>query len=385
LPPQVWNDGLAQLNYLQTDATLGGRWSSPKLRIDTDRLVQHYKQQLLAAGQAALVKAIDEQLARGEAAVNQVVDSTIAKAEAAVDRQAEKVEQAVDRTAQRAEQAVDQATTRVDAAVAQGTTQVAQTQQRVEQSVSQAQQAVQQWQGQFGSAGRYLQENVAAGALTNPLGAALNPAQPVAQPEAAESYTASRRGPPQLLYDETPAAAPTENVAQQQPQQQVPSNVELRYPDSVRNYAIQALPDTGATQTVAQTPDSLPAGYSAPNQPASFQAPPSRLELGYEQRLAAQQAAVIQPQRPAVRPSAPPPSATVNAPPPAEKNPSRIAAWSRGVTGKVKSVMPWPRKEAAPSEAIASDTPVEQAAVQPTAPEPAGDNSQTPWYRRFWR
>src|SRR5690606_29577928 len=104
LSPQLWNDGFAQLDHLSTDGRLYGRWTSPKLHLNSQRLVQQFKQQLLAAGHTMLVKAIDEQLARGEAALDQVVDQSLAKAEAAVERQAEKVEAAVDRAADRAEQ-----------------------------------------------------------------------------------------------------------------------------------------------------------------------------------------------------------------------------------------------------------------------------------------
>lgn len=71
---------------------------------------------------------------------------------------------------------------------------------------------------------------------------------------------------------------------------------------------------------------------------------------------------------------------------------ARLGNWSRGVTGKVKGVMPWPRGEA---EASASDAPItppapstastRTASAAPTAPELDSAPSDTPWYRRFWR
>ena len=66
LSADAWNQGLRQLGKLHTEAVLFGRWTSPRLRLDLQQLVVHYKQQLRAAGEHQLVQLIDDQIQRGE-------------------------------------------------------------------------------------------------------------------------------------------------------------------------------------------------------------------------------------------------------------------------------------------------------------------------------
>ncbi len=361
LPPQLWTDGLAQLDHLQMDAVVFGRWSSPRVKVDTDRLVQQFKEQLLAAGQTLLAQAVDEQVARGQAMVERAVDDSLAHAE----------------------EAVANAAARVDGMIAQGETRATGVVGRVEQSAAAAQQTVQQWQNQFGAAGRFLQENVAAGALTAP-----GPHPNQLQPLAPASHR--RQGPPPFLYgdivgaagiENTPASEPVQTVAVVPAPQAVPAVEGFRYPDAVRSFAPQP--------PVEVRP--APTGVPSMNRPASFNAPPppAMMELGYEDRRPPQQPAMtMPPARVASRPNvagrtpgspvATLPSSTQQTAAattaPVEEAPtvrSRIGNFSRNMTEKVKGVVPWPNRDEG-AEAIVSDEPsaprTPARPAQPTRP-----------------
>jgi hypothetical protein len=463
LPPQLWNDGLARLQGLETEATLAGRWSKPQLRIDSQQLVDQFRKQLLAAGETLLAKAIDEQVNRAEAKVGQAIDQSLARAEAAVDRQAQKVEAAVDRTTDRAEQAVDRAAAKVDGVVSKGEAQVAGVQQRVEQSAAGVQSTldrvqgqvsrtqdryadraaqVQQWQNQFGAVGRMLQENVAASALTAP--PANPPSSPMPSPlppvEQETSGEIRRRGPPPLQYGDIVGAAGVELPATTAPAvsnapaasaQPLPPATPLsdgmRYPESVRNFAVQAAPAITPHSEAAPiaTPETRPAVEAgSANRPASFNGPPASMELGYEARRPTAQPTVTT--APADRyadrriaaggsPSAPytaggsgkdpavgsraaaaAPKTQTQAAAPVEtlQQPegvkARLGNWSRNVSGKVKGMVPWPRSGA---EATVSDQPITpegqsgpaDSTASASGPQLQSAPADTPWYRRFWR
>lgn len=473
LPPQLWNDGLAQLRGLQTEATLAGRWSKPQLRIDSDRLVQQFKQQLLAAGETLLAKAIDEQIARGEARVGQAIDQSLARAEAAVDRQAAKVDAAVDRTTERAEQIVDRASTKIEGVVAKGEAQVAgvgqrvehsaagvqstldrtqsrvsQTQDRYAQSAAQAQQTAQQWQNQLGAASRILQDNMAASSLTS-LGPAQGdpsqlqgnagqPGAPSPLPPTVEQDIAAeirRRGPPPLQYGDIVGAASAEQPAPLaaaagnpvappgQPLPATPPSDGMRYPESVRNFAVQAPPAVAPRTEVSPSPIETRAAPDAntANRPASFNGPPASMELGYEARrpLAQPSAGAASTERSAdrrnaaganstptmigrVTPRDPATGSRANAAagksqtaaaPEASAKPegvkARLGNWSRGVTGKVKGLNPWSRgaEATASDEGIAPEGQVGPPESTETAAAPQLEKAptDTPWYRRMWR
>ena len=169
LPPEIWNQGLRQLNHLHTDAVVYGNWTSPRLKIDTERLVSQYKQQLLAAGEHLLAKAIDEQIARGEALLQETIDRNVAKVEQTIDRNVAKVEQTIDHNVAKVEQSAERLTAQAESAVEQGTQRLADAQGRIEQSTQGVQSAVQssvnssvqQGQTQIAEAGQRLQDSAA--------------------------------------------------------------------------------------------------------------------------------------------------------------------------------------------------------------------------------
>ena len=62
IEPAVWKNGLARLGSFHTELQLAGPWSSPNVVVDRRRLVQAFKQQLLAIGERELAYTIEQQL-----------------------------------------------------------------------------------------------------------------------------------------------------------------------------------------------------------------------------------------------------------------------------------------------------------------------------------
>lgn len=81
----LWNTGLAQLGGLNTQASLSGQWKSPRLNLNTDALVQQFRDQLQAAGHHMLAQAVDREVGRGERKTLAEVDRGIAKVQKATD------------------------------------------------------------------------------------------------------------------------------------------------------------------------------------------------------------------------------------------------------------------------------------------------------------
>jgi uncharacterized protein (TIGR03546 family) len=462
LKPETWNKGLEQLQQMRADAVAFGRWNSPKLRIDRDQLVAQYKHQLRAAGEHLLVAAIDEQIARGEALLKDAVEKPLAKAEQAVEENLAKVEQKVDETAAKAEQTIDNAAAKAEGVVAKGQQHVAEVGQQAGQVVAQAQASATGMQSQLENTASQVQNQVAAGNRT--IGdnvAAMQSLVGSPQQQSRSTIEGVSRwahyGPPNFnfgndaRYGETPSsqAAPAhaesatnhaETTATAADREAVDrygrpiapqSAGGLRYPDSLQTQ--QASPNPA--QPPVEGPDqrwSLPQQAAAPadsttqpwpgaaNQPASFNAPPARMEMGYDVRASqsppprygsenrpemATQPRFGTPSQHALPPSigntvAPgTPESDASAASNAEQ-PSRFGAWTRSVTGKVKGMVPWGGQSE--TDAIASDT----AATAPSGPPASGSATTadgrygspessasgasqqpagSPWYQRFWR
>jgi hypothetical protein len=344
LPPELWNQGLSRLGQLQASAVLYGRWTEPRLKIDTDQLVQHYKQQLRAAGEHLLVTAIEEQVARGEKLlaraiekplerIEQAVDTNVQRVEQTVDRQVAKVEQTVDHTVAKANGLADRTAEQAEAVFSRGEGHLAAAEQRVgvaagrvDAVADQAQEQVQRAQQRYEDTAGRLQANVAetqariAGAqrifgenAQNPLSAAQE-ALRRAVPSAPAGGRYQSWSPDPAV--KTPSAASTDSIAaspstaphfaagaaaQQAATAATSSDVarpapgDLMYPDSLRSVGLaprapgqtsQQHPPAAAEAVKVATAPSTDTPLPARTESVRPQSGPAPIgmELGYDRR-----------------------------------------------------------------------------------------------------
>lgn len=152
LPGDLWNQGLSQLGGLELKAGIKGPWLKPRLHADTDELVARFRQQLLAAGQVMLARAVDEQLARGRQYVDQFVDAQAETAAEMVEAGRQELHAAVDqgqelvaRGQRYAQKQLDTADQYVDDGQAQAEAQIDRGAQEAENQIARGQERARRW------------------------------------------------------------------------------------------------------------------------------------------------------------------------------------------------------------------------------------------------
>ncbi len=150
LSPDLWNQGLSKLGGLEVQSRLTGRWSAPRLQVNTRDLAEQFQAQLRAAGHAVLAQAVEGQLARGQQAVAQAVDQATSKAQDAIAQQRANVDAAIGAGQHQVSRAAD-AVQQHGAAAQQG---IAAVQNQMNSGTNQAAGAAQQQIDQAGAAAK---------------------------------------------------------------------------------------------------------------------------------------------------------------------------------------------------------------------------------------